>query len=89
MKEKLNREEAVQPNQKQVRKLNALNRAFAECFGSKAGKAVLDYLEDTYHIHETTYRGDFQATSYSEGQRTVVLDIKDRMTRKPEGEDNG
>jgi len=36
-------------------------------------------LKDTYHIHTSTMRGTTGAVEYSEGQRTVVLDILDKM----------
>ena len=73
----------------QLKKLNELNRCFKECFLSKSGKKVLKYLEDTYHISETTMRGAtdkgmIEGVIFSEGQRTVVLDIKDRLEQKEE-----
>ena len=71
---------------KQVQQLNELNRGMKECFNSKAGKAVLTYLKETYHIYETTFRDGLDAIAYSEGQRTVVLDIMDRMEQKPQEE---
>lgn len=72
--------------EEQKKKIEELNRNFRECFSSKAGKKVLEYLEETYHIHETTFRGEVQAIAYSEGQRTVVLDIRDKMTIEQKGE---
>ena len=72
----------------QEKKLKRLNDAFRRCFSGKDGKAVLEYLEDTYHMRETTYRGDVQATSFSEGQRTVVLDILDRMEIQTQGDED-
>ena len=77
-------------NKKQIKKINELNGCFRRCFNGKDGKVVLAYLEDLYHINETTWRNEEKDMIFSEGQRTVVLDIKERMNRKPEeGEENG
>ena len=65
--------------------LKALKHSFRECFSSKAGKVVLEYLQDTYHIHTSTMRSTTGAVEFSEGQRTVVLDIQDLMEIEQEG----
>ncbi len=71
----------------QIAKLNELDNSFRRCFGTKDGKVVLEYLEDTYHMRETTFRNGLEAIAFSEGQRTVILDIKDKMERKPQEEE--
>jgi len=71
----------------QIKELNELNRNFRECFNSKAGKRVLAYLKESFHVRTTTIRGlsdkgMVEGVLYSEGQRTVVLEIMDRIEQK-------
>ena len=58
-------------------KVKDLADIFKRVFDSKDGKKVLGYLENTYHIHASTMRSTDESPVFAEGQRTVVLDIKD------------
>jgi len=74
---------------KQMRELKATARAFQEVFSGKSGKKVLEYLKDTYHFRSTTFRDGLDAIAYSEGQRTVVLDIQDKLEQDIKEEVDG
>lgn len=57
-------------------KLKQRKNDYIKTFQTDFGKRVLKELEDMYFIHKPTFiLGDSQATSYNEGQRTVVLHI--------------
>ena len=71
----------------QDKEYKALKRSYREVFDRKGGAKVLEDLENMYHIHGTTWREDGKDMAFSEGQRTVVLYIKD-MLRIEEDEVN-
>lgn len=66
-----------------------VKRAYSRLFNSKDGKTVLADLERIYHYNSpTVVPGDSHGTHYHEGQRSVVITIKNKMdltqTRKQE-----
>ena len=70
-------------DEKKLEELKQLNKDFMHVFALPEGKRVLEYLEKTYFIRSTTMRvDDPYGVVYSEGQRTVVLDIHRLMNPK-------
>lgn len=64
--------------------------AYAFLFGETDGDTVLEDLEARFHIHAPTFSADPYETAFREGQRSVVLFIKNMMTtyKLPEGIEN-
>ena len=56
-------------------KVEDLAKLFKRVFDGKDGKKVLEYLENTYHIHASTVRSTDESPVFAEGHMTVVLDI--------------
>ena len=54
--------------------------AFAFCFGERDGDIVLQDLEDRFFVHTPTFSADPYETAFREGQRAVVLYIKNMMS---------
>lgn len=48
-------------------------------FTTDNGKRVLKNLEDKFYVNNTTFRYDENALAYNEGQRTVILYIKNML----------
>ena len=45
-------------------------------FNSETGEKVLKDLENRFHFYKTTYSKDVTEIAYLEGQRSVILSIK-------------
>jgi hypothetical protein len=55
---------------------------FQHVFGGEEGERVLRYLMHHYWIFAGTLDPDPHKTAFNEGQRSIVLDILDRIRRK-------
>tara|TARA_R100001244_G_scaffold39315_3_gene35419 strand:+ start:646 stop:864 length:219 start_codon:yes stop_codon:yes gene_type:complete len=65
--------------------LKQLNIAYKQVFNSDNGKKVLEDLEKRCSYHTTTHiKGDSHESAYLEGARSVVLFIKNMLTKKLE-----
>lgn len=56
---------------------------FQTVFGSAEGERVLRYLMSSYFVFEGTLEAGPNKTVWNEGQRSVVLDILEKIRRKP------
>jgi hypothetical protein len=52
---------------------------FKRTFETDDGEKVLAYLESRFHLTTSTFSSDPTETAYREGQRTVVLLIKNML----------
>lgn len=60
--------------------INKLKEAYKIVFGSDHGKEVMADLEKRCHYNATTnIRGDSHESAYMEGQRSVLLFIKNML----------
>ena len=60
--------------------LNKLKEAYKIVFESDNGKTVMEDLEKRCHYNATTnVRGDSHESAYMEGQRSVLLFIKNML----------
>ena len=60
--------------------INKLKEAYKIVFGSDLGKEVMEDLEKRCHYNATTnIRGDSHESAYMEGQRSVLLFIKNML----------
>ncbi len=65
--------------------LKQLNIAYKQVFNSDNGKKVLEDLEKRCSYHTTTHiKGDSHESAYLEGARSVVLFIKNMLTKRLE-----
>ena len=65
--------------------LKQLNIAYKQVFNSDNGKKVLEDLEKRCSYHTTTHiKGDSHESAYLEGARSVVLFIKNMITKQLE-----
>jgi len=65
--------------------LKQLNIAYKQVFNSDNGKKVLEDLEKRCSYHTTTHiKGDSHESAFLEGTRSVVLFIKNMLTKKLE-----
>ena len=65
--------------------LKQLNIAYKQVFNSDNGKKVLEDLEKRCSYHTTTHiKGDSDESAFLEGTRSVVLFIKNMLTKKLE-----
>lgn len=78
MAEKLNEQEQAERN-KQLAELEQVKKDYVDTFSSKAGKRVLEHLESICFIKKTTYSPELNRTFFSEGQRFIVVHIKNMM----------
>ena len=67
--------------------LKQLIRAYKQVFESDQGKKVLKDLEKRCSYHTTTHiKGDSHESAFLEGTRSVILFIKNMLSKKPEEE---
>jgi len=60
--------------------INKLKEVYKIVFGSDHGKQVMEDLEKRCHYNATTnVRGDSHESAYMEGQRSVLLFIKNML----------
>ena len=60
--------------------INKLKESYKIVFGSDHGKEVMEDLEKRCHYNATTnIRGDSHESAYMEGQRSVLLFIKNML----------
>ena len=65
--------------------LKQLNIAYKQVFNSDNGKKVLEDLEKRCSYHTTTHiKGDSHESAFLEGTRSVVLFIKNMITKQLE-----
>jgi len=65
--------------------LKQLNIAYKQVFNSDNGNKVLEDLEKRCSYHTTTHiKGDSHESAFLEGTRSVVLFIKNMLTKKLE-----
>lgn len=60
-------------------KLKQTKEAYQLLFDADDGIIVLDDLENRFHINTTTFSSDPHDTAFREGQRSVVLFIKNML----------
>lgn len=58
-----------------------IKEAYAFCFGEQDGDVVLQDLEDRFHINVPTFSKDAGEMAFLEGQRSVVLYIRNMMIK--------
>lgn len=58
-----------------------IKEAYAFCFGEQDGDIVLQDLEDRFHINAPTFSKDAGEMAFLEGQRSVVLYIRNMMIK--------
>jgi len=68
----------------QEKEIRALAAAYKRTFSTKDGQRVLEDLKEVFHMFESTFRGTTDGIAYSEGQRTVVLYILDKIKTEEE-----
>ena len=72
-------------DQKTLDALKQLVIAYKQVFNSDNGKKVLDDLEKRCSYHATTHvKGDSHESAFLEGTRSVILFIKNMLTKKME-----
>ena len=72
-------------DQKTLDALKQLIIAYKQVFNSDNGKKVLEDLEKRCSYHTTTHiKGDSHESAYLEGARSVVLFIKNMLTKRLE-----
>ena len=66
--------------------MDELDLAMLDCFGTGAGKIVLDFLTEAYFERPMFDMNDVnpQALAFREGQRSVILDIRAAIRRAQE-----
>ncbi len=65
--------------------LKQLTIAYKQIFNSDNGKKVLEDLEKRCSYHTTTHiKGDSHESAFLEGTRSVVLFVKNMLTKKLE-----
>ncbi len=63
------------------KEIEELREAYAFLFGETDGDTVLQDLELRFHCHSPTFSADPYETAFREGQRSVVLFIKNMMEK--------
>lgn len=58
---------------------DSIKDTFKRAFETDDGEKVLAYLESRFHLTTSTFSSDPTETAYREGQRTVVLLIKNML----------
>ena len=72
-------------DQKTLDALKQLVISYKQVFNSDNGKKVLDDLERRCSYHTTTHvKGDSHESAFLEGTRSVILFIKNMLTKKME-----
>ena len=65
------------------RQLKGLREAYKQVFNSDEGKLIISDLEKRCHFMSTTnVKGDSHESAYMEGQRSVLLFIKQMLQTK-------
>jgi hypothetical protein len=64
-----------------------VGQAYRNLFGDMAGEIVLKDLEHICHANKVTFTPDPYVTAFNEGQRSIILYIKDRMNANIEADD--
>ena len=52
---------------------------YKRAFETEDGEKVLEHLESRFHLTTSTFSSDPTETAYREGQRTVVLFLKNML----------
>ena len=66
-----------------IKEIKKLKEVYKIVFGSDQGKFVMDDLEKRCHFWSTTnVKGDSHESAYMEGQRSVLLFIKQMLQTK-------
>jgi|TARA_B100000989_G_C19523174_1_gene465339 hypothetical protein len=65
--------------------IKKLKENYRQVFTQGTGEEILKDLEYRFHIHNTTMDNDINNLAYLEGQRSVILFIKNML----KGENNG
>ena len=66
-------------NNSQEFKIEALKKAYVNCFSTKSGKEILKDLEIRGFYHASTISKEPLLLAFHEGQRSIVLHIKSMM----------
>ena len=62
-----------------MKEVEALRESYRLAFGSDDGNVVIDDLEKRFHCHSPSFSPDSHETAFREGQRSVVLFIKNML----------
>ncbi len=57
-------------------------------FANKAGKQLLDFLIDVFVLRRSWHEGKTDTTAFYEGQKDLVLTLKNLMEKQPESASN-
>ena len=68
-----------------MEEIKKLREKYLQVFTQGTGEEILKDLEYRFHIHNTTMDNDINNLAYLEGQRSVILFIKNML----KGENNG
>jgi hypothetical protein len=75
----------MDPNKKAAAILKQLSSDYKQTFKSETGEKVLTDLENRCGYNVTTHiKGDSHESAFLEGQRSVVLFIKNMLNKTPE-----
>jgi hypothetical protein len=75
----------MEENKQLIEMIEGLKKNYKLIFNSEEGKEVLSDLEKRCHYHATTnVKGDSHESAYMEGQRSVLLFIKQMLQNENE-----
>ena len=73
----------MEENKQWERMMEGLKKNYKFIFNTEEGKQVLSDLEKRCHYHATTnVKGDSHESAYMEGQRSVLLFIKQMLLKE-------
>lgn len=75
----VNVNEPIDPIEKQIEEIRLNKSRFVDVFNNPSGKYVIDLLENMYHFKGSTIDANHGLMGFREGQRTVVMFIKDMV----------
>ena len=74
---------SMEPNKQLEKLIEGLRKNYEYIFNTDEGKEVLVDLEKRCHYHSTTnVKGDSHESAYMEGQRSVLLFIKQMLQKE-------
>ncbi len=68
-----------EPQQEQLDKIKLLKQRYISVFSGKDGAKVLEDLEKMCFVNQSTYSNFPHKMIYNEGQRSVIVHIKNMM----------
>ena len=74
---------SMEPNKQLEKLLQGLQKNYEYIFNTDEGKEVLSDLEKRCHYHTSTnVKGDSHESAYQEGQRSILLFIKQMLQKE-------